>query len=219
MATGDVYLAEVWFSFQGQEDNIYGYYLEALGPPGVGSDETQLATWFESDFIPALKPFQATTLVFTCIDVKRIWSEVPGILDTSIGIQNAIAIPGTLTPLALPGQCSLVVQLLPNFTNSDPTRKGRDFYTGLGETQQTNGAWTTDAAQDIMDVLTAELEVGVTTANGSLFTWGNFSYKRAQPAGAGSPFESITALRALKHVRTQRRRDARNPCDKYISES
>ncbi len=214
-----MYLVECWFQFQGQEDNIYGYYMQADGPVGVGSDETQLATWFDSDFLLALKAKQTTTLAFTCIDVKKIWAEVPGVLDTSVGIQKPITVPGTLTGLALPGQCSLVIQLLPNFSNSDPTRKGRDFYTGLVETQQVNGGWTDDAAQDIMDILTAELEVGVTTANGSTFTWGNFSYKRAQPAGAGTPFEKITALRALKHVRTQKRRDARNPCDKYILES
>ena len=75
----------------------------------------------------------------------------PGRYIENLQIQKAITVPGTLTGLALPRQCSLVVQLPPNFSNSDPTRKGRDFYTGMVETQQTNGAWTTDAAQDLMD--------------------------------------------------------------------
>jgi len=219
MATGDIYITNLWFQFQGQTDNIYGYYIQADEDPGLDSDEEQLNDWFDSDFILALKPFQASTLVFTCIETQKIWSGPSAALFPSIGRQKAITTPGTLTPLALPGQCSLVVQLLPNFTNADMTRRGRDFYTGLGETQQTNGAWTTDTAQDIMDVLTAELEVGIVTANGHNFTWGNFSYKRAKVGGAGDPFIAINSLRALKHVRTQKRRDARDPCDKFIQES
>lgn len=139
---------------------------------------------------------------------------------------EAISIPGGLvSPGPLPGQCSMCVQTLTTDFPPNPSNRGRDFWYGFVEGAQVNGGWL-DATWQLLEAhLHATLFGGFVTPDGGGYHWVNWSGKVSaqrcalppgtDPFTAIDSWSNIQTLRCLKHVRTQRRRQPENPCEKF----
>lgn len=219
MAVDDVYQTDIFFTFQGDTNNIFTYHLKETNAPAGADSEDEINFFMVNVFIPDLLTNFSPDLVFDCSDTRRIWSGAQNSLVPSISRQLAMMLPGTSSPgESLPGQCSMLIQLMGDLDNPDPSRRGRDFYTGFIEGDQAAGVWTANASGDLTTDLKENLMDGVGTANGGQYQWIVFSHKFAkQEPQVDDPSTIINVLRALKHVRTQRRRQPTNPCDKYFA--
>jgi len=116
----------------------------------------------------------------------------------------------------------MVIQTLPDLDDGNPSHRGRDYWTGFPVDAQVDGVWT-DAAYDLLaDQLVMSLMGTIQGSDGGQYRWGNFSPKLlAQRVGPPidltiDPWKEVRNMRGLKQVRTQRRRQALNPCDKYF---
>ncbi len=221
MPVGDVYQVTTFFDFQGNLNNVYIWYYIIVNDATSGTNEAAMIAFMEVDLLPTLAIGLDDTLNFTCIEAKRILDQTVKLKISSIGEQKAIAIPGTVTAEALPGQCSLVIQTIKDLDDASTATRGRDFFTGFPEGDQADGVWT-DATQDrVTGALNAEHIQGAIVKNGMTALWSNLSgvlyaARKLEVAGPFSPITNqIVFLRPLNHVRTQRRRQSLNPCDKY----
>lgn len=223
MATADVYKIDTFFDFQGQTNNVYQWYADVIADSTGGVDnETALMNYFESSALPTLAIGLDDSFVFKCIDVKQVLKGVDNELVNFLNRQRTVSIAGTISVAeALRGQCSMVVQTLEDDSDVDPSRRGRDFFTGFPEGDQADGEWTTAALDRVVGQLKSELNATDFTSNGGQYGWSNWSPKleKARKLETMAPFTrpavGIFFLRPLKKVRTQRRRQALNPCDKY----
>ncbi len=222
MPPGDVHTVTTFFDFQGNLNNVYLWHFVVQNDATSGTNEAAMIEFFEDDMLPTLAIGLDENFIFTCIDAKRILDQLVKDKISSIGEQKAVAIPGTIMAAeALPGQCSLVIQTIKDLDDASTSSRGRDFFTGFPEGDQADGIWT-DAAQDrVTGQLNSEFTQGAIVKNGGTFIWSNLSGKlyAARKVHPGPVFPAITNqivfLRPLNHVRTQRRRQSLNPCDKY----
>jgi len=222
MPLGDIYKCETFFDFQGNLNNVYIWYLLTTNDATFGTNEEAINQYFNATAIPELQTKMHVSKVFKCISTKLVLKQDTQIPVTSISREMTVAITGgDSLGAALPGQCSMVVQTIKDLNEANPSDRGRDFFTGFVEADQVDGVW----AQARQDEITASLNVmfpgGLITANGFVGGWVNWSEKKVgiRKAAPGPVFPVVTAdiifLRPLNHVRTQRRRQAENPCDKY----
>ncbi len=223
MPSGDVYKIDTFFDFQGQTNNVYQWYADVINDATGGVDnETALMNYFETTVMPALVVGLAETFEYKCVDVKQILKGVDNELVNFLNRQRTVSIKGDETVIpGLPGQCSLVVQTLEDDSDVEPSRRGRDFFSGFPEQDQTDGEWTTGTIDRVVGQLKAVLNTTAFTSNGGDYGWLNWSpkleakRKTETVAPFTRPAVPIFFLRPLKKVRTQRRRQALNPCDKY----
>lgn len=222
MPPGDVYQTTTFFDFQGNLNNVYIWYFQIVNDATSGTNEAAMIEFFEDDMLPALVIGLDETLVFTCIEAKRILDQLVKEKISSIGEQKAVSLPGSVMSVeALPGQCSLVIQTIKDLSDASTATRGRDFFTGFPEGDQADGVWL-DATQDrVTGQLNTKFTQGAIVKNGMTALWENLSGKlyAARKVYPGPVYPEITNqivfLRPLNHVRTQRRRQSLNPCDKY----
>lgn len=128
MAVGDLYQTTISFTYQ-RNPNVYLYTfrLDAIVPPQEPEDE--LNTFFQVTVIPALQPLHAPGVSFECVDTQLFYP-TKGVRE-----QLALAPPlaGSRTGEGLPGQCSVVTQLLTDPDDNTPRNRGRDFNTGASK--------------------------------------------------------------------------------------
>jgi len=225
MAVDDVYETTTFFDFQ-DNPNVYIFHLREDGG-GAGVPEDEINNYFEAVVLPAIAIFTTDKLKFVCIETRRILINDQKDPVSSLPRQNVVDINGMkASPLEpLPGQCSLVIQLLNDIENLDPKRRGRDFWTGLLEADQDNGTWLQAAADAITGAMNAAFLQPFATVGGATYLWGVYSQtlaaqRKAQPDGTPvpnliDPFSLIRDMRPLQQVRTQRRRQPDNPCKLY----
>jgi len=218
MPVGDVYQSNLWSTFQGDHANVWTAFFRADTLPDTLTVEEDLNEFMENVMVAAFKSVVRDTFIFECSDTSKIWDELTDLVSTSLPRQRAFNVPGTiLTGNTLPGQCSLLIQLLSDLESSNPMSRGRDFFNGLLAADQLDGVWALGPVAIIQAIYKSNLIDGVSTTDNGVYTYVNFSRKAASdPAILGSPVRPIIAIRSLKHVRTQRRRQPMNPCDKYF---
>lgn len=223
MPAGDVYKIDTYFDFQGQTNNVYQWYADVITDATGGVDnETALMNYFEVTVMPALIVGLVDTFIFKCVDVKQVLKGEDNELVNFLNRQRTVSIAGDESVIpGLPGQSSLVVQTLEDDSDVDPSRRGRDFFSGFPEQDQLDGEWTTVTIDRVVAQLKGTLNATMFASNGGDYGWVNWSPKLAKERKAQTmapftrPAVPIFFLRPLKKVRTQRRRQALNPCDKY----
>ncbi len=222
MALNDIYQVTTFFDFQGNLNNVYIWYFIEVSPATSGTNEAAMIEFFEDDMLPNLAIGLDENFKFTCIDAKRILKQLVKLKVSSIGEQKTISISGTvMSAEALPGQCSLVIQTIKDLEDATTSTRGRDFFTGFVEGDQADGIWL-DATQDrVTGQIDAKFSNSNIIKNGFIGSWVNLSgalYK-LRKLETMAPFSTIhnniQFMRPLNHVRTQRRRQSLNPCDKY----
>lgn len=227
MAVGDVYQVTLFFDLQGQTENIYQFYLDQTQAGGTPTVEEALNNWAEVEWITDMKPFFTPDKVFKCIETKKIFSSDVKDNVPELGRQESISIAGTnIETNSLSGQCSLVIQNLFDTTETDPSKRGRDFFTGFPMDAQVDGIWEAVQYASFETAFVAVMKPTITHLGGG-WIWTNFSHtlnkaRIAQDPATPEPswidpVSHIGIIRALKHVRTQRRRQSMNPCDKYFT--
>ncbi len=222
MAAGDFHQVNTFHDFQGQTNNVYSWYFLMGSDPTSGTVDAKMIDFFEDDLLPTLAIGLDENFTFTCIESKRIIDVDVKDKVTGIGEQKAVTIAGTIMAAeGLPASCQMVIQTLSSLTDADPTGRGRDFYYGFVEGDQADGIWLDATQNRVTGQLDAEFSSGSIVKDGMTAQWVNWSNKRMalRSAGGGPPFlnpsTDINFLRPLNHVRTQRRRQSLNPCDKY----
>lgn len=222
MPIGDIYTVSTFFDFQGQTNNVYLWHMFTNDDADTSTNEHALNEYFEDTVLPAFVVGLDENFIFKCIDTKLVIDESVKDPVTSISQQIAVNLAGSVTTAeALPGQCSMVIQTIDELSNGDPSSRGRDFYTGFVEGDQADGVWIDATLAARTGILNTVLKPSSILKNGGQWFWVNLSPKRiaARKAGGGPPFVKVFAdiefLRPLKAVRTQRRRQFLNPCDKF----
>lgn len=218
MAVGDVYQSDIWFSLQGDDVNIYTYHLKEVSAPGVLKSEDDINAQLALSLVPAFVMSQSDQVEFTCIETKKIF-DIPQLATvTSVGRQLALTGQvGTLLTNSLPAQCSLCVQLLSDLDLANPSSRGRDFYTGFTCDDTLNGEWLVSTVDTWQNGLANTFFPTMQTLDGGEYEWVVYSSKLAnQDPTLADPTSQINHLRSLKQVRTQRRRQPTNVCDKYF---
>ncbi len=237
MAVGDVLKLDVFFTLQ-KNPNSYCYNFEVTGiaDPSVG-DQFDLAKAFDDTFIPGMRNWSDETVIFHCLQVTTVFKadlSVPSVLPT---IRDLSDLAGTRTmAVALPGQCSAVVQTFDTPENVTPRTRGRDFITGLVETDQVDGDWTQATATLILGAYEMSLLPTLQgDANGS-FEYVNFSRTQQAenidpqfvsnggvvpdpPTFGNSPIGAVNNVRLVGLVRTQRQRQAEDVCAVLLGSS
>ena len=227
MSLGDIYQVDLHSVFQGNR-NIMCFNCMVLVDPASDPIGLDLANYFEASFIPGLAPLMHTGKNWDCIEtqLKSIKAALCEVND--LKYQQNIDIDGTLaTSPGLPGQCSLVVQTFQELVATDANNRGRDFWQGFIETQQVDGEWVQATWDSLQTVLDGTIMGGFEGPDGGEYGWVNYSPTLAKarcalpggtdPLTADTAWFEITFLRALKQVRTQRRRQAENPCDQFLN--
>ncbi len=228
MAANDVYQVNVFFDFQFNRANTYTFFAQEVTPPASVSPEDDLIEHFENDVIPGINDLMVNDVNFNCIEAKKILEDNKQQPTFSLPRSKSVLIPGddAVNP-GLPGQCSLLIQTIHDINDNNPQERGRDFWTGFADNAAPDGIWTQATADSITGTLNTHLIQTFTAAGGGVFTWGNYSKKLEAARKAQSaadflaapiqPFKSIAVMRPVKQVKTQRRRESDNPCDKYYA--
>lgn len=219
MPANDIYETQLWSTLQGDTANIFTFYFKVNTAPSTGTEEDDLNDHMNDHVVTNWLALLAPAMEFTCLDTKRIYESLGDTKSTSIPRQLSLTGQvGTDVGDSLPGQCSLVVQELTDMEFSDPSARGRSFYNGFVVDTQTDGVWDTVHATGFINILVTNLMGGFTGDNGGQYTWVQVSQKRlnTDPIPLGMNAE-ITQLRGLKQVRTQRRRQPLDPCDRYFT--
>jgi len=220
MPVNDLYKTDVWNEFQGDVDNQWTFISKVItDAPGVLGNEEDLNSHFAAT-VDLLLIQMALTFEFTCIDTKKIYvattnKKTPGI-PHQLGLTGKA---GTSMGGALPSQCQFCVQELSDIDDGNPSKRGRSFYNGFNVDDQTDGDWDSIPVTVFAAVLVTQLMGGFTGPNGGDYTWVGISSKAfdLDPIPAGFTFD-INILRGLKQVRTQRKRQPLNPCDRYFAQ-
>lgn len=216
MATGDVYQVEIWNTLQGDTNNIWTFHVIEDGAP-AGTVEDDLNDHFSDHVVDNLLSFLADVFTFTCIDTKKIYDALSNSKLTSVPRQLSLTGKvGTDVNDSLPGQCSLVMQEIGDLDTASPTSRGRLFINGASELSQADGEWDQTWAQGVIGVFNTNLLGGFTGDDGGTYRWGVVSQKILDQTPPGTFFTEIEQLRGLKQVRTQRRRQPLDPCDRYF---
>ncbi len=233
MAVGDIIRTDVHFTFQGNP-NIYCFAFRVIIPAPALDDEDNLLDWWETEgLVGVLGPpvkvgfdtLHDNTVVFNCLVAQKIANALtPTVKGVSLEVTKTIGINGTLSGLSLPGQNSFMLQTLPlNLSSILSTERGRNFHTGLHDTDQIDGVWT-QAASDKITKFYGDWFLGDNVEFGSAeyeyINWSATTHAKNVSSIPPSPlvdaWNAVEHVRGLKSVKTQRRRQHENPCDKYF---
>jgi len=231
MSVDDIIQLEEHFTFQGNP-NQFTWHFKVETADSTDDDVLALATkWSGVDHTDFLKMFEA---LFTsdCIIARKIHPTV------QLPAEILTAEPGT-RPVgtdALPGQCCMLIQMLPATGQPTQRRRGRDYVTGRDDIDHQDGIWNQAGADQVLNFYNDALGGVTTAAGGGEYRFGVWSQRQLteneNPLFAGSPpaqtppdtylddpFTIIDTFRARARVRTQRRRQPEAPCGQFIIES
>ncbi len=224
MANNHVYRSKLHYTLQGNR-NIRTLDHQMLTNTSGNSDEQELMDyWVGLAGIAVIAAVQSDNVLWDCIEIQKIFDDGPTKAESSVVngdpmYKNINIAGGDSINDALPGQCSLLIQSRHISEPMDKHYQGRDFWTGFVETDQDNGEWSV-ARWDVIglaieDATTAPGAVGFTSI---MVNWSSTYGKafNANPAANPLPCAIVSDLRGIKQVRTQRRRQALNPCDQYF---
>ncbi len=230
MAVGDVLQIDLNWTMQ-KNPNTYSYHYIVTVDPSTAEPVDDLLAVFSSAVMPNLANTFDDSAMLDCLVASVIEGEkvIPRV--DLIGAAGGRA-PG----LALPGQCSMLVQILPDVGEPTPRRRGRDFISALQEADQLDGDWTQAAADLVLSIYNTELAATLVGAGGGNYEYGVYSFTQFKennnpiyvsnggstpdpPTFGDDTFSEAGQFRALPQVRTQRRRQPEDPCQVYLSET
>ncbi len=231
MAIDDIIKADVFFTHQ-KNPNQYCYNFETtVSSEPATQDLEEFATVFVAIIMPGIKAWSDESVIFNCVKTSLVVRGDPD--DDSVPlpvIKNLGDAAGTRMTLdALPGQCSAVVQTLKSIDEVKPRTRGRDFITGLVETDQTDGLWTQATADLVLNRYDTVIIGTLAGVGAGRYLYGNFSPTQQaenvnkdfvsngglvpDPETFGdAPFSEVTLSRMQQLVRTQRLRQPEDPC-------
>ncbi len=213
MSVGDIYQSGLHFTFQ-KNANIFCNYFRLKTEVDIEEITTEINVHVEADWNDNMRPIMDGNFVVDCIEVRQVWpnNAIPDI--------KAVVNPaGTRSDTDnLPGQCSLVATLFGDVDNPTNHNRGRDFWTGGAEGDQTDGKWIGGPAV-FRTLLLAYYQARVqefTGLSGNVFQWVVFSLTTAKLSQ--TPFHWVVQrIRLRDLVRTQRRRQPSDPCETFVS--
>lgn len=207
----DLYHVKIFSTLQ-KNDNIYNFDLEQTGVGAAGTPENELNEFFKMVILPPLLPLHADTMVFECIETQK-FDPVKGVAEQLPLEENNV---GTRNGQALPGQCSLVMQLFSDTLDVTPNNRGRDFQFGAVEGDQVDGRWFQAYMDAWRNFYEAFILVPTITENNWQFLIGVFSPTLKKLIPVVDYFFPYSEAKPKALVRTQRRRQPTNPCDLFV---
>lgn len=229
MAELDIIRIDVNSTFQ-KNPNLFCTYWVVTAADSSGDDVNALLNSYSLNVVTPLQAIYPVGIEVDCL-VGQTVDPLPA----SIPQVFAETGPGIRMGAELPGQCSAVVQQLPTQLNPTARQRGRDFWTGLVETDQVDGLWVQATANLVLGFYNDELIPGLSGAAGG--TYGYVVWSKTQrdenddpqyvSNGGSTPdpptfgdLESyvIDRVRMVAPVRTQRRRQAEDPCLALLEE-
>lgn len=231
MAVDDIIQLEEHFTLQGNP-NQFTWAFHVDTSDSSGDDVLALATaWSGADHTEFRKMFDSTW-VTDCIMARKIHPtvQIPAEILTGGAGTRPVVLDG------LPGQCCMLVQMLPATGEPTQRRRGRDYVTNRDDVDHIDGVWT-QAGADVVLIFYNDTLAGVTAgAGGGLYRFGVWSQRQLTenedpqfvsnggsvpdpPTFDNDPFTIIDTFRARARVRTQRRRQPEAPCGQFLTET
>lgn len=222
MAEGDIYRCDINWTMQ-NNPNVNCYLFKSLLEEAGPKPEEQLLVEFNASWFPDFEDMTNDSAIVECTVCQRI-IPTPG-LPFIVPQGN----PCDRLGLALPGNVQAVVQLMKDDDTTAPRERGRDFIGGSNEADQVDGIWTQAYANLVLNFYNTTLLAGLVTTEGSSFEWGLYSATQAAenvnpiyvsnggstpdpPTFGNNPWTPITYVQMNPKCRTQRRREAQDPC-------
>jgi len=223
MAVDEVFKLTMHSTFQDNKNMWCAFYKET-NAPSTQSTPVALSAAFEAQVDTEILPIKPTGWHMDCITVEGVeffQPYMPFVAPTDY--------TGTLAGGELPGQCSAIVETLPDDVTAKVRQRGRDFWTGLVEGgDQVDGVMQQAAANRILNFYIVQILPDL-TGNGGIWEYGNYSYRQRKenldpqfvsnggsvpdpPTFGDPPFTQVTFVRMNALVRTQRRREPIDPC-------
>lgn len=242
MPEGDIYMATIWERYQ-DNDNAHIFCVNVENETVQAQSPVEIDNWLHNDVLPLMKPLKNEKLVFRCSNVQQVWGNLPspGPKTSLPRVTPFIAQTGSrdLTAAApMPGQLSLVAQLITDQDNPTSRNRGRDFWYAMlqGDMDSDDGdRWDAAFQLEVITFYTS-LTSNFSNGSGNTYSWGVFSRTQAvenanpdatdengipnseKPTFGDPYFQTATKVRINPMIRTQRRRQPLDPCKVYIDQ-